>query len=488
MYTEERAEMGEKKVIIGNKEIIPKKYPNRNEVCDIIIATKYYYGDKCLEALKILNNKIGHNDVKKKIEYVFNKSNKNVDFVKALYIYRRLATNGNTFAQYTCGYIYDNPDESYQNYREAYKWYKLAAEKNHPIAQYKLAILYECARGVEKNKKASLFWYNSSAIQGYEPAQYSLGYNYHNGICVRKKYSTAIKWYMLSIAQGNKIATIQCNKISEILYNIGIKYYKKSQYKQALFKLERASNLNNANALKKMGDIYYNGNGVKNDYKKAYNYYILSEKNGNKSIYYDIGLMLYYGQGCENNYIKAMEYFKQSSDINNDNRSQYMLMLMFKKGISVEKNPIEELRFLKLSAQNGNNEAQYLLGNKYKYDDNYKEAVKWYELSAPEYVEAQYELGLVYYYGYGVDEDEKEAMKYFNLASARGHKQSVVYMNKKLKKKKDGDNLCVICFELTQKIEVLVPCGHRQYCSSCIQKIDKCSVCRTKIQQVIRIY
>lgn len=50
------------------------------------------------------------------------------------------------------------------------------------------------------------------------------------------------------------------------------------------------------------------------------------------------------------------------------------------------------------------------------------------------------------------------------------------------------DNACCICFEDTNKEIVLVPCGHRQYCSSCIGKINKCALCNSIITQKIRIY
>jgi hypothetical protein len=46
---------------------------------------------------------------------------------------------------------------------------------------------------------------------------------------------------------------------------------------------------------------------------------------------------------------------------------------------------------------------------------------------------------------------------------------------------------CVICYKRTTKSHLLVPCGHTQYCEKCINKIDKCSLCRVDIAQVIKI-
>jgi hypothetical protein len=50
------------------------------------------------------------------------------------------------------------------------------------------------------------------------------------------------------------------------------------------------------------------------------------------------------------------------------------------------------------------------------------------------------------------------------------------------------DEQCSICFKRTKKNKVLVPCGHRQYCKTCITTIKKCALCRKDITQVIDIY
>lgn len=47
---------------------------------------------------------------------------------------------------------------------------------------------------------------------------------------------------------------------------------------------------------------------------------------------------------------------------------------------------------------------------------------------------------------------------------------------------------CVICFNRTKKNQALVPCGHTQYCEDCINKIKKCSLCKTPIDKIIKIF
>ena len=51
------------------------------------------------------------------------------------------------------------------------------------------------------------------------------------------------------------------------------------------------------------------------------------------------------------------------------------------------------------------------------------------------------------------------------------------------------ENKCVICFSRTQRKNVLVPCGHTQFCSKCVKEnMETCPLCRANIEKVIKIY
>ena len=79
---------------------------------------------------------------------------------------------------------------------------------------------------------------------------------------------------------------------------------------------------------------------------------------------------------------------------------------------------LKELRPL---AEQGYPSAQYMLGC--MYDDGLgvtqddKETVKWFQLAAEQgYVESQFNLGLMYQAGYGVTQDKKKAINLFTEA------------------------------------------------------------------------
>ena len=80
---------------------------------------------------------------------------------------------------------------------------------------------------------------------------------------------------------------------------------------------------------------------------------------------------------------------------------------------------------LKKSAAAGDPKAQYELGLKYEYgqgvDQNYGEAAKWTQMSAAQgYADGQYNYGLMLEYGQGVGRNFDEADKWYARAAEQG--------------------------------------------------------------------
>jgi TPR repeat protein len=68
-----------------------------------------------------------------------------------------------------------------QDYAEAVRWYRLAAEQGYAQAQYYLGEMYRNAQGFTQDYSEAVKWYRLSAEQGYSQAQYSLGGMYFFG-------------------------------------------------------------------------------------------------------------------------------------------------------------------------------------------------------------------------------------------------------------------------------------------------------------------
>ena len=97
------------------------------------------------------------------------------------------------------------------------------------------------------------------------------------------------------------------------------------------------------------------------------------------------------------------------------------------RGQSINKK--EAVKWYRLSAEQGNANAQLFLGGMYDegrgVTQDYKEAVKWYRLAAEQGdAVAQYGLGVGYAKGQGVLQDYKEAVKWVRLAAEQGNAEA----------------------------------------------------------------
>ena len=61
-----------------------------------------------------------------------------------------------------------------EDYAEAVKWYRKAAEQGHAEAQYLLGVMYNNGNGVIKDFQEARKWYQKAAEQGHEGAEMAL--------------------------------------------------------------------------------------------------------------------------------------------------------------------------------------------------------------------------------------------------------------------------------------------------------------------------
>jgi len=97
------------------------------------------------------------------------------------------------------------------------------------------------------------------------------------------------------------------------------------------------------------------------------------------------------------------------------------------------------------SAEQGKAEAQYQLGLMYDggvgVEENDGEALKWYRLAAEQgYAKAQYNLGMMYYFGKGAPQDRVTGYQWVILAADRGEKAAKDAMEE-LAKKISGEQI-----------------------------------------------
>ncbi len=188
----------------------------------------------------------------------------------------------------------------------------------------------------------------------------------------------------------------------------------------------------NAEAQNLVGEMYFLGKGVKQDYQEAAKWYRKAAEQGSANAQYNLGFMYKNGQGVKQDYqeaakwySKAAKWYRKAAEQGRAN-AQYNLGFMYKNGQGVIQDYQEAAKWYSKAAEQGDANAQNLLGEMYSYGEgekqDYQEAAKWYRKAAEQRdANAQYNLGLLYENGQGVIQDRKEAAKWYRMAAEEGY-------------------------------------------------------------------
>ena len=332
----------------------------------------------------------------------------------------QLVEKGNVEAMYKLGNLYYEGEGVNQNYEEAVKYFRMAANKGDADALDMLGDCYKNGEGVPQNYEEAVKYYKLAAEKKNKYSLNSLGLCYLNGTGVSKNYEEAKKYFKLAGENGN----------SSGYNNLGNSYYDGNgvpqNYEEAVKYYKLAADMDNSTSQNTLGLCYWEGTGVSKNYEEANKYFKLAGENGNSWGYNNLGNSYYNGNGVPQNYEEAVKYYKLAADMDNSS-SQNNLGNCYWNGKGVTQNYEEAAKYYKLAGENGNAWGYYNLGDCYRngkgVPHSYEEAVKYYKLAADnDVVDALYELGILYYLGFGVPRNYEEAIKYFKLYKDKSNK------------------------------------------------------------------
>lgn len=161
-----------------------------------------------------------------------------------------------------------------QDYAEAIKWYRKAAEQGDAKGQYNLGYCYYYGFGVRRDRTKATDWFKKSAEQGYIEAQESLSICY-NGFSVGSNSAEAVKCYIKAAEQGHSYAQ-----------NI-------------------------------LGSYYESGYGIAKDYHEAAKWYHKAAEQGYADAQYHLGACYEQGQGVSKNLDEAIKWYRQAAEQGN---------------------------------------------------------------------------------------------------------------------------------------------------------------------------
>ena len=164
-----------------------------------------------------------------------------------------------------------------QNYLEAVKWYRKAADQGQASAQNALGYCYSQGNGVPQDYAQAVKWYTKAGEQGDADAQGMLGVCFYLGNGTSQDYVEAVKWYRKAAEQGNANAQ----------EHLGVCYYLAQgvaqDYAEAAKWFRKSAEQGNAAGQYSLGGSYDFGKGVPKDSVEAYKWYNLAAAQGDET-------------------------------------------------------------------------------------------------------------------------------------------------------------------------------------------------------------
>ena len=366
------------------------------------------------------------------------------NYVEASEWFRKAAEQGYANAQYRLGELYHLGEGVPEDVDEAVEWYRRAAEQGHAWAQYDLAELHSCGTDDPEEFVEAAHWYRKSAEQGHAGAQYQLGNLYDKGLGVERDFSEAEKWCIKSADSGHAGAQYWLGDF----YDRGRKGVARHQSKAPHWYRSAAEN-GHKDAQFALGMIYNEMDsggeyGVSKDSAEAIMWYQKAAEKGHEDAPLYLGFLRSRPiDGMAEDCVEAAKWWRIGAE-NGQEFCQYWLGYLYHQGCEkcgIERDCAEATRWYqeaarqggmgdyttqryRVTAEQGDAETQYLLGDLYRIgqgvEEDYAEAEKWYRRAAEQgHVEAQYWLGRLYENGLGFERDDSEAAEWYKKAALR---------------------------------------------------------------------
>ncbi len=227
------------------------------------------------------------------------------DIHKANTFYKKAAKSGLINAYVALGFNY----ETYlHNYKEAKKWYKLAAVKNDPKAQFNLALLYDYGKGMMPDTNEAIHFYKEAAKNNIHEAQLVLADHYFKDRQTSRNVSEAYKWYELAVKRNKHHAAYRL----AMMYEAGLGG--KADINKAHRYYDMASRSGNRRASLALARMYELGSGVQPSAEKAYSFYTKAKERGSLYAKYKVAQMKLQGHGTDKDVKASVDLLKALAD------------------------------------------------------------------------------------------------------------------------------------------------------------------------------
>ena len=215
----------------------------------------------------------------------------------------------------------------------------------------------------------------------------------------------------------------------------------------------------------RLGQLYYEGKGVRTDDQEAARWFLKAAQQDHTEAQFILATMYEKGAGVEKNDQEAFKWYLQAATMGHERASVILDSAKWtghkhkhlsgdeyhpqNHGEETERPEYhqpehtpdgdEQFRKYMAKAQDGDVDAQYNLGIMYYHGEgiqkNHDEALKWFHLSAEQGdAEAQYNLGFMYGRGEGTGKNHRASMEWFQKAASQGHEGAREILEKMFRK------------------------------------------------------
>lgn len=285
---------------------------------------------------------------------------------------RAQADAGDASAQRALGHAYQDGNGVPKDPTMAVQWYRRSAEQGSPTAENDMGIMYGLGEGVPRDKEEAVKWYARGAKHGNSQAMFNLGASYYNGDGVGQDEVQAYVWFLLGQDLGNPIADAAAKRSAATLTG------------------------ETADAYQRISEMYEKGDELPKDNAEALRWLKKAADRGPGA---KVVLAMRYLNGPEaaQHYSEAFELCKAAAAEAASARfvdppAVNCIAGIYRRGLGVNKNP--------------------------------SEAIKWYQKAAGNNAHAAHELAGMYATGEGTKVDRPEAFMMFFQAALFGMKNS----------------------------------------------------------------
>ena len=425
----------------------------------------YWYENAANNGIRDANNKLAW------FYYCGKSVTKNID--KDIDLLSEHAEIGDASTQCLLANIYEFDECDYEN---ALKWYEKASAKGDCHATHNLALLYFEGEGTEKNPEKAFELLKKASEQGNEDSLEvleNLKEEYEKSKNKKEEPKSVIinededredddEWYE-DTGEGEE-ESIESDNIFDEYEKVENEIKEKNQQtvktskdkEKELIELiindiscpelpeERYFNdcKDPAYAFYILGEMYYYGDYIQQDYYKAFRCYAKATELGNLYARKKLSFMYYYGEGVEKNYAKAVKLY-----IDDCKYEASPLYLIFGPPVTgenqhlkkaVEDNDVKEqikigkyfydknrsqdyekaLEWYLKAAEQGDEDSEYMVRLLYSKLEDYNNLLKWCKKGIEQnQVDAKFTMGWLFFNGYGVEKNILKAKEWYEKAA-----------------------------------------------------------------------